>query len=768
MPKSLLHLKRAEAPTPGPDSGFEQQFSQLAFSYIKEQAPRFMDYVVGFELIDRDQDGEKAVGVCGAKAGDAWMYVPIFFLAGKIKGQELLWLKSSGTFVPCDESWVDKIIANRPFTLGEESDDPLPAHGAFAQPNFRRVVRPWADFPKMGALAGRFRPWALPAASLYARARVDDGFAKQAVFAGTLPEQVDRLGLHGRFAYLYDHHPWLKSAFDRHYGADAAAAIKAAAAEKRARAARFASLPALPRTVGQKAASAAKAAAEKPKVRVYFYDGFNSHGPGTDGLTDAQKSKLLRDRVLVVDDRPEGGKSTAFHANADFEAHNPSLPGVYDVLTSDGGSVRAAVLPGPRDEKSYPTLLVIPTEKPTDASYCKPSECWASGSGDGLREWVAGLSSAEKSPGKYLVAVAPDGTCSTAFSLDEKTGDGVWSADFRSPYSEHMTAPKGYGYGCCSSASVRFDAPGARLHWSADCLFIPSNYKLVEVGKAYVYSSESPRNAGDDYRSPTSKRIAFGRPEDLQKAARKAANLKLHQVGGGEVVVSTLGHGGRNWRVSEKAAFASLVGDFGLPEADARAMLKAAAKASVSHNAALFVVKYANGMIPPVGPRLPYFPEQEAYAENFGTSSAIVRPSQDEVVTAVSPEYPPGDPFYLPDARALQVARRAAQSGQRDAFDVSVLSTMLKTPVEDQDLGVQMRALDDLGRRLFGLYARYSDYEERYGKNDLPELEDGLRNTFTSLGKIVYFLQEQDARDVPGLFTGGAGKPGPNVDDDTL
>ena len=40
-----------------PSAGFEKNFAQLAYTYIKERAAKILDYLVGFKLIDRSDDG---------------------------------------------------------------------------------------------------------------------------------------------------------------------------------------------------------------------------------------------------------------------------------------------------------------------------------------------------------------------------------------------------------------------------------------------------------------------------------------------------------------------------------------------------------------------------------------------------------------------------------------------------------------------------------------------------------------------------------------
>jgi hypothetical protein len=44
---------------------------------------------------------------------------------------------------------------------------------------------------------------------------------------------------------------------------------------------------------------------------------------------------------------------------------------------------------------------------------------------------------------------------------------------------------------------------------------------------------------------------------------------------------------------------------------------------------------------------------------------------------------------------------------------------------------------------LFLFYWHQEEFEDRYGKSDLPELEDSLRNSFEALGDLSLFLKEK-------------------------
>ena len=92
-------------------------------------------------------------------------------------------------------------------------------------------------------------------------------------------------------------------------------------------------------------------------------------------------------------------------------------------------------------------------------------------------------------------------------------------------------------------------------------------------------------------------------------------------------------------------------------------------------------------------------------------------------------------------------------SGQKEVFDTAMISGMLKAvrqdSLVDRYLGDLLNALDKLGRILFMFYWHGEEFEDRYGKQDLPEIEDSLRNAFEVLGDVVLFLKEKAIE--PGL-----------------
>ena len=124
-----------------PDADFERTFADLAHASLRDRAPILLDHLVGFQLLDKSEDDSHAVGVWGFKVGNEWMYAPVFFLNGQLKGDELLYIKSQDAFVPLKENWINYLLNRRPHVLGE-SEERKPNELGIRQPDFETLARP--------------------------------------------------------------------------------------------------------------------------------------------------------------------------------------------------------------------------------------------------------------------------------------------------------------------------------------------------------------------------------------------------------------------------------------------------------------------------------------------------------------------------------------------------------------------------------------------------------------------------------------------------
>jgi hypothetical protein len=80
-------------------------------------------------------------------------------------------------------------------------------------------------------------------------------------------------------------------------------------------------------------------------------------------------------------------------------------------------------------------------------------------------------------------------------------------------------------------------------------------------------------------------------------------------------------------------------------------------------------------------------------------------------------------------------------------MDTAVVGGLVKTmdpgAAIDSYISDLMLGLDRVGRILFMYYWHYEKFKERYGQQDMPELEDNLRNVFENMGDLTIFLKQK-------------------------
>ena len=109
------------------------------------------------------------------------------------------------------------------------------------------------------------------------------------------------------------------------------------------------------------------------------------------------------------------------------------------------------------------------------------------------------------------------------------------------------------------------------------------------------------------------------------------------------------------------------------------------------------------------------------------------------------------------DDSEIQRILAAAGSGQKEVFDTAMIGSMLRAvrddSLVDRYMGELTKGLDKLGRILFMFYWHGDRFAERYGKSDMPELEDSLRNAFEMLGDVILFLKQKTIEAYPAEDT---------------
>ena len=797
------------------ETEFEQAFSSLAYAYLKDKAPRLLDYIVGFQLVDRNEDNTKAMGVFGFKVGDQWLYAPVFFLNGDLKGHELLYLKNKDAFVPMKENWVNYLISRKPHILGKGSPQNSHELGGLV-PNLERL----SMSPGMGK-AG-YDTWARPflplyaaaktglASSLYKEASPDSQLAISSLVAE--PQAAALAAVAQNFdlnKVLPTHYGLLKTAFDlsqkfagvsegfkKFYGSDCfsrwGAELKKSAADD--------ANSILPGISVSQAPSYSKSTKslipevdnrpEHPiksgKLRMYVYEHVTVNR--TPELDEEERERLMRDTVLIKDHREGEEVSKAYNTQVDMRLSNPDETNLFRVLEKPGSFSKMFVAVNPLSNNGAQDMVTaVRLDDGDNKAWLNSYQGNVFADQEGERsewdDWFDGLSASDslKKGGTY-VAVVPTHNSTVPFVVRDSYGDGVYKVDFetRPDYNETRIVQKprtqngNYPGGFDPSPSpygaiLRVDAEGkagTRLRAIGGELRVPGTAKFLQLKKPYSDSGGSlliPCGCSDGDRSDPSP-IQFGNIEDIQTIFyEKTARLKLYDADSDLSISSPLGVK----QLSKKGAFLDLIRTHGFSEKTAKEMIHEAER----NSGAIYRVQYAPGFGDKVdlvksafggslqpGPSAPMHDiPPELAMELLGGRNPVLTQSPSERREIV-PEldshntdmnaWDPWQNYTAEDfQQTMSTAQSAAQDGQKEVFDTSMIGGLLKAvrqdSLVDRYLGDLMKALNSLGRVLFLFYWHQEEFEDRYGKADMPELEDSLRNSFEALGDVTLFLKEK-------------------------
>jgi len=121
------------------------------------------------------------------------------------------------------------------------------------------------------------------------------------------------------------------------------------------------------------------------------------------------------------------------------------------------------------------------------------------------------------------------------------------------------------------------------------------------------------------------------------------------------------------------------------------------------------------------------------------------------------------DPYYRPDEQAVQSAQQAADSGLKEVFDASMLTSIARKlsrrPAIDNDIGSMVQAMSRLGMILCLCYYHPENFAEIYGKSELPDLEKSIQASFEALGDTILDLKEKSGEGRAAIDLGGVGMP---------
>lgn len=724
------------------ESDFEQSFFDISLVYLRDKAPMLMEHLLGFEILEHDEEDERAAGVFGFKLGEQELYAPVFFINGELKGYELLYIKGDDMFVPLQENWVNYLMNRRPHILGdttEETDRSI----SRVQPDFR----PFWDTPMRNKYASMLKP---PRST-------DDRLDMEKV-AEEMPSYVTRI-LHEMKI-----HPRLAEGVFTYYPADRFEKV----------AAKFIGL------------QNGNRVSEKGRVTYQNVEILS----GTDDkrtliANNKDKERLAAGDVVIHDHRKGTNVSKYVPALEHHRVFTPSKTGLYEILMKGCKKKKMLVICHPvpigRGHSRY-IVLVDPETGASSNVFNDDVYAFEHHQRDWDKYFDSLPSQDNIRMGDRCILINCRGRGTVPFSVEEviKHSDGATTLQVRT--SQYLEPSQAHDVHLSTNKTTMDDqryiladeqtAVGSRHKPNSDSSYFLSGADRViqlngcqgdnymQVGTALVV----PLGFKMIKLSPSHKHIKSlssepGTLVDLDMGLEGVApRVKMHHDGS-EFRLYTKDND-KPKPVLAKSAIIELIRVHGLNEEDARFIVKE----SQVKGQLRFRIKYAPGypmektganrlpiLQQGTGIQMPAVPDDiTQYNSTLGVMEHI---PQVRTIPGTLPANVRQDRRISPllDPYDIRTLSEAQSTGQKEVFDTAMLGSLLRSmqPIEmvDKYLSDLMRGLDRVGRILFLFYWHGDDFKSRYGTEELSELESSLKNVFKGIGDLVLFLKQRSVEE---------------------
>ena len=525
-----------------------------------------------------------------------------------------------------------------------------------------------------------------------------------------------------------------------------------------------------------------------PRVTVMLADRANVNDLGTAMLSDNEKEQLQRDRYLVKDRRGDNQVASVYHRQIGKTLQNPAFSGYCRMLLSTGSFSPMLIILSPhgdpgRTDGDKGQAVIVNLEKGNRIRCVHPKQLFVDNEGHAVEAWEKRFnalpeSSAAREKDKVIFVnakcegsvpffirrriVSEDGQTMLYGDFDrhpytvdpEKTRKLLYPkargrvfnpSDAHSRYDSDgsgLTVGRAYGYDHCFIITGK---DGKKITQIGNDHFVPNGFKMIRVNpkdiESWTLREYARERKGETIngvklppRVPDGEELASPQTlADIEMQLFKSGMLTVMQpiTDGIQFWLSIGGQPGPT--MSKIAAIKDLVVRHNLREKDALFLLKQARKTDVPE----FIIKQAQQ------PSMPAIPEPQIGYE-AGLNVPVIYP-QTELIPSDTALPSRGEEMY--DMDATFRAQQAAATGQKEVLDTSVVSGLVKTmdpeAAIDSYIGDLMLSLDRIGRILFMYYWHYEKFKERYGAQDMPELEDNLKNVFDNLGDLTLFLKQK-------------------------
>jgi hypothetical protein len=709
------------------DQEFEQGFFQLAYDKLQSKLYNLLPFLVGFQLVKKSQDGTKAVGVFGFKSNNGQiLFVPAFFVNGKIKEMDIMYSRNNNQFYPLTEDFAELFLKDDITGIGTPSDEKKEAiQKSMGNPNMRDVIWP----PRTGRIA-------------YAELKAieeknEDSFEKM---SSMLEPKAYSEGP-SLLTFVKEGENEIKEALwdllvKR---ADFADAVKTFYSDEEI----------------ADALRVSKIAKEKPEPKLKIVD-FDETDKAKH-LPEEHKKKVVRDGFAIVDNRPESAKSQIGMIKFTEEFSNPSKTGFYPYITEMGTIRYGLIIVKPKNlVKGFTTdqclVIDLQSEEPGRTYEAKVTDVFikdhievadVAKALNVLEEPAEGLPSYEDYilVNENLVATEP-------FRIIEnyKDGSGIrrvkvepkWYAEAHanSELSDARVNSKKRKENNIS-VLVLTKRSGNDLEYRNSAVYVPKGFKLLKIKFGTYYYGDNDEEK---------QRVRMGKPGGLYclnglLREHNTFPLTIH-TNGSEYFVNI--NGAKAKFANPIEAKIAMVTEVGLEEKVAEDLLSSLTpnckkagyiKLAVTGDSTLRLVDeepQSNELGQPTYFGIPWVDmhdRSDGYTGDPTQPGLGVKPDEDQIDNTVN--------------KAVDLA----QGGQKEVFDtqaISALSRYADTSTKVLEYVPNfVSSLDKLGRMLFLAYWDTDKFEKMYGKDELPELMELIKNVFTNLGDLIIFMKRR-------------------------
>lgn len=758
----------------------EATLADLAVQTVSEKLPSIFDYYLGFELIERNDEGTRAAGLLGFQIKDQLCYIPVMFLNGRIKGHEMIRLDGPDLYISGSKQWVEFLASTTPGGAAAGAPD--------------------MNWPRGGVSGAQLQVYRTPQTGSGKVASSDDG-----------PDLIDFLkaagaDVHRDFLKAAQARPGVMEGILTHYGDRIMIPWSEFAVHGET----------------SKAADLLSDAGdpeEGPALMVVTDPSSVDAGK----LDEEGRALLMETGIAIVDSRPESDRTIVIKEETRQRFGNPEETAVYELVSYDLSlnEVLASPTPFPIEDVRKPLPghilvdvsagLAFHAHNPDNGNLERRSPVVRHVDPDGrkLRKVLDGakpLSSMKVGKTYVMVDTGDCPRVSAPFEVLNKAGarfrcrtprEISWNLNDRHNWwprpskieddFQRIRGASPHVYGPASAEVLNsgvwvetIDGLGGEPYRTDSSVAVPERFRVIEarlVSEDDIPGSGGCRDTngastmldgsgdrGSDAMKVVPARMGevnaiihfAARPGSLPKTAsvHGIRTLRVERVSGGLREIQVQWNGKTASYREPHMAVAALVRGIGLGEADARSIVsRASSYERVSED--LLHPKMADGG----SMDIPWPDMDDGYGETpySGTpmTTRIIGISQG------TPEDPDIDPFdhdradYGAISRQMaggmgELVERAAQSGVKQVFDASAMSMLLNTSrvqsrIDEDYLPYLIKGVDRACRLLLQFYWHNAEFSDTYGKDEMAEFEDVLLTYIKLGGKTVLFLKQKSA-----------------------